>query len=299
MKALRVTLEQWRALQAVVDYGGFAQAAERLNRSQSSVSYAVARLQEQLGVALLVVEGRKARLTETGAVLLQRSRQLVQDAVAIEQLATQLVVGWEPEVRLVVDVALPSTLLMSVLGRFAPQSRGTRVQLREVVLSGADEALLQGAADLVIGTQVPAGFLGEELLRIEFIAVAHIDHALHRLGRELTAQDLVREVQVVVRDSGHEHPRDVGWLGGAQRWTVSGIDTAVAAIGQGLGFGWLPLHHVRDQLQQDMLRELPLREGRRYHAHLHLVFGKQQNPGAATRLLADIFRDQARGASDW
>ena len=56
MKAPRVTLDQWRTLQAVVDHGGFAQAAEALHRSQSSVSYTVARMQEQLGAPLLRIE---------------------------------------------------------------------------------------------------------------------------------------------------------------------------------------------------------------------------------------------------
>lgn len=49
MNSPKVTLDQWRALQAVIDHGGFAQAAEKLHRSQSSVSYAVNRLQELLG----------------------------------------------------------------------------------------------------------------------------------------------------------------------------------------------------------------------------------------------------------
>ena len=66
MKAPRVTLDQWRTLQAVVDHGGFAQAAEALHRSQSSVSYTVARMQDQLGVPLLRIDGRKAVLTEAG-----------------------------------------------------------------------------------------------------------------------------------------------------------------------------------------------------------------------------------------
>ena len=66
MKAPRVTLDQWRTLQAVVDHGGFAQAAEALHRSQSSVSYTVARMQEQLGAPLLRIDGRKAVLTEAG-----------------------------------------------------------------------------------------------------------------------------------------------------------------------------------------------------------------------------------------
>lgn len=87
MKAPRVTLDQWRTLQAVVDHGGFAQAAEALHRSQSSISYTVARMQEQLGVPLLRIDGRKAVLTEAGEVLLRRSRQLVKQAGQLEELA--------------------------------------------------------------------------------------------------------------------------------------------------------------------------------------------------------------------
>ena len=99
MKAPRVTLDQWRTLQAVVDNGGFAQAAEALHRSQSSVSYTVARMQEQLGVPLLRIEGRKAVLTEAGAVLLRRSRHLLKQASQIEDLAHQLELGWEAEIK--------------------------------------------------------------------------------------------------------------------------------------------------------------------------------------------------------
>ena len=70
----RTTLEQWAILAAVVDHGGFAQAATARHKSQSAVSYAIARLQESLDIALLVVEGRKAVLTGHGRILLQRAR---------------------------------------------------------------------------------------------------------------------------------------------------------------------------------------------------------------------------------
>src|SRR3989338_9375835 len=112
MKAPRVTLDQWRTLQAVVDHGGFAQAAEVLHRSQSSVSYTVARMQEQLGVPLLRIDGRKAVLTDAGDVLLRRSRQLVLQASPLEDLAYNLDQGWEAEVRLVVDAAYPTERLL-------------------------------------------------------------------------------------------------------------------------------------------------------------------------------------------
>jgi len=295
MKAPRVSLDQWRTLQAVVDHGGYAQAAERLHRSQSSISYAVARLQEQLGVALLQIEGRKAVLTPAGEALLKRSRQLVADAAELEVFAHDLEQGWESELRLVVDSAYPSSCLMASLKRFMPLSRGCRVQLNEVVLSGADEALLEGRADLAICGQVPSGFLGDQLIEVEFVAVAHPDHPLHRLGRALGNDDLRRETQVVIRDSGVNIKRDVGWLGSANRWTVTSLDRAADALVAGLGFAWLPTHLVDSYIERELLRPLPLRAGGRRAATLFLVLGQGERSGPATRLLAEIFRESSCG----
>jgi DNA-binding transcriptional LysR family regulator len=293
MGAPRVSLEQWRTLQAVIDQGGYARAAEHLHRSQSSVSYTLAKLQEQLGMRLLYIDGRKARLTAAGEVLVRRSRSLVQDAARLEELARTLDQGWEPEVRLVVDAAFPTRLLMTALKRFAPLSRGTRVQLTEVVLSGAHEALTAGEAELGISAELPADRLGDRLIDIEFAAVAHPEHALHRLGRTLTGSDLSREIQVVIRASGPD-PRNKGWLAAEHRWTVTSIDSALSAISQGLGFGWLPCHMIEDRLAAGTLCPLPLREGQRYKVGLYLTYGHEDRIGPATRQLAEILHSTTR-----
>lgn len=290
----RVTLEQWRTLQAVVDFGGYAQAAEQLHRSQSSLSYTVAKLQQQLGMSLLRIEGRRAVLTPAGEVLLRRSRQLVQDAAELEAVAHNLDQGWEPDIRVVVDAAFPSACLMAALKQFVPLSRGTRIQLNEVVLSGADEALLEGRADLVICGHVPQGYLGDQLIEVEFIAVAHRDHALHQLQRKLTNEDLRREIHVVIRDSGVQLKRDVGWLGSTERWTVTSIDKATEALVGGLGFGWLPYHQVKKFIDAGELLPLPLREGQRRKVHLHMVFGQPERAGPATQKLAAILRENCQ-----
>ncbi len=289
MDSPRITLDQWRALQAVVDAGGFAQAAARLHRTQSAVSHAVARLQTQLGLQVLRIEGRKAVLTEAGVAVLGRARALLRTATELEQFAHNLERGWEAEIRLVADAALHSALLMEALRRFQPISQGTRVQLQQVVMSGADEALEEGSADLVIGSRLPPQVLGDLLLEIDFVAVAHPEHALHQLGRSLTQADLVDQLQVVIRDSGVRSPRDSGWLA-AERWTVTSIDNAVAAVQAGLGFSWLPRPQVQTLLDQGGLRLLPLEEGQVQRGQLYLMYGRPQQVGPATRLLAEQFR---------
>jgi len=294
MNMPRTTLEQWRVVQAIVEHGSYAQAAEALHRSQSSVSYMVARLQEQLGVELFLLEGRKARLTENGAALLARASELLGDAHRLEQLADNLQRGWEAEVRLAVDAALPAAVLLSALKAFAGLAPQTRVHLTEVVLSGADQALLQRQVDLAVGTRIPTGHFGERLLDIPFVAVAHPAHPLHRLGRELTAEDLSREMQVVLRDSGQANPRDDGWLGATLRWTVSHMDAMRMLVAGGLGFAWLPDRLVADAARAGTLLPLPLREGRIRHVPLFLIHSQPDVTGPASRHLADVLVRAAR-----
>jgi len=290
MKTPRVTLEQWRTLQAVVDLGGFAQAAEALNRSQSSISYNVARLQEQLGMPLLRQEGRKAVLTEAGAMLLRRSRQLVGQASALEELAQQMEQGWEAEVRLAVDSAFPVAALVRVLRDFMPQSRGCRVRLREEVLSGVEEVLHEGMADLAISGVAITGYLGEEIGTVEFIAVAHPEHPLHQLQRPLSHQDLQEHLQLVIRDSGSTAPRDSGWLGAEQRWTLSSLATAATFVSNGLGFAWLPRHLIEQELESGQLKPLPLIAGGSHSAHFYLYAHKEKTLGPATQILASLIK---------
>ncbi|WP_304640561.1 LysR family transcriptional regulator [Pseudomonas sp.] len=302
MKAPRVTLEQWRTLQAVVDHGGFAQAAQALHRSQSSVSYTVARMQEQLGVPLLSIEGRRAVLTEAGSVLLRRSRNLVQQASQLELLAWNMEQGWEAEVQLVVDAAYPTERLTSALLAFMPQSKGCRVQLREEVLSGVEERLVDGSADLAIsGLSIP-GYLPRQLSSVEFVAVAAPGHPLLQLQRQLNHRDLEEHLQVVIRDSGQRQPRDTGWLGAEQRWTVASLYTASKMVMSGLGFAWLPTQEVNAHLQSGALCELPLQQGGRRSHHLFLYANKDRPLGPASQILAELLvehsmKDTAKGFS--
>ncbi len=95
---MKTTLDEWEILQAVVQLGGFAPAAEQLNRSQSTISYAISRLQERLGVKLFEQRGRKAHLTETGRALLADADPHLAGFHQVEQRARSLASGGQTEI---------------------------------------------------------------------------------------------------------------------------------------------------------------------------------------------------------
>lgn len=289
MKAPRVSLEQWRALQAVVDFGGFAQAATQLNRSQSAISYTVAKLQQQLGIPLLIIEGRKASLTEIGEVLLRQSRQLLNQAIALEQFADSLEQGWEANIHVVVDNLFPSEIIMQVLTQFKPLSHGCAINLTETMLAGAEDAIDANKADIVITAYLPNNVLADQIIEVKFIAVSTVDHRLQLLERKITMADLEQELQVVISDSGNRKRLNAGWLGAEHRWTVSSLETSINAVSNGLGIAWLPQHRIQTLLDQKVLAALPLTEGAEQSVSLYLI--KNQNPGPGVRLFTELLQD--------
>src|ERR1700690_2046002 len=295
MPNTRISLEQWRSLLAVVDAGGYAQAAGVLNKSQSSVTYAVQKTEALLGVKAFEVIGRKAHLTPTGEVLYRRAKALLDEAVALESAAGSLAAGWEPELRLTVEILFPTWLLLKCFARFADERPQTRIELYESVLSGTEEALVQRTVDLAICSRVPPGFAGDPLMRLRFIAAAHPDHPLHRLGRDLTLQDLRQHRHLIIRDTGSQR-RSGSWLGAEQSWTVSQKATSIHAACMRLGFAWFPQDTVRGELERGELKPLPLREGGERWGELYLVFADRDYAGPGARRLAEIIREHVGGS---
>jgi DNA-binding transcriptional LysR family regulator len=292
-----ITLEQWRALLEVVDAGGYAQAADRMHKTQSSVSYAVQKMESVLGVKLFKVKGRKAVLTPTGELLYRRARYLLDEAGSLEEAAKKLSAGWEAEIRIAVEVIFPTFLLLRSLDLLGKESPHTRIEAVESVISGTSEALMQGQTDLAISATIPQGFLGDALMQLRFIPVAHPDHPLHRLGRKLTIEDLRTHRQLVVRETGAQRSTRPS-VESTQRWTVSNMATSIEAARSGYGYAWLPEEKLRDQIGAGTLRQLPLREGGERFAQLYLVFADRDHAGPGTIRLAEIIREQvAKGCS--
>ena len=289
MSLPRTALEQWAVLAAVIDRGGYAQAARALHRSQSAISYTVARLQEALGVPLLSLQGRRAVLTEHGETLLRRARPLLQELATLEDLAHSLQRGWESQLKLVVDLAFPRERLLQIVAELGVACPHTQLQLADAVLSGAEEAITGQSADVVVTTRVPPGHLGDFLMDVSFIAVAHPGHALLQIQGPLAASDLAHHTQVVVRDSGVHTPRDEGWLGAERRFTVSSMEASLAIVTAGLGFAWLPEHLVAPAIAAGTARALPLATGATRIVSLYLVLVRAPIAGPAAREAAQSF----------
>lgn len=287
MNIPRITLDQWRALLAVVEQGSYSKAAAALFKSQSSVTYAVQQLETQLSVKAFRIQGRRAVLTPTGELLYRRARYLVDEAIGLETAARQASAGWEAQISVSVDAIFPTWLLLDCLAGLNRESPHTRVEVTESVLGYRTDTLTRGEADLAIFSSVPPGFLGQPLMRVRFLLVAHPDHPLHHPGRKPTLRELRDHRQLVVRESSPERTTRTA-IDASQRWTVSNMAMSIEAARRGHGFAFLPEHRIREELESGMLKALPVKEGGERYAELYLIFADRDRAGPATRRLAGL-----------
>lgn len=292
----RTDLSQWAVLRTVIETGSFARAAEKLNRSQSSISYAVARLQEAMGVEILRQDGRKAILTAEGRQLLADAIPLIDDLIRIEQRGQLMARGEEAIIRLLVDAIYPKAILFEVLAQFQTRFPHTGVVLQEVVRRPAD-----GEAqpfDLAILLWDKSMGLARRLLDIEMLAVAAAGHPLHQRGKALSYAALARFPGLVIEGPlpSLTNPA-AGEVNGLQ-WRVNTVEAALATVRQGLCHGWLPRHVIADDIASGTLVPLPLAVGAVRTIPLVLNYADEEQAGPLTRALADLLIAASAGAAD-
>ena len=285
----RISLKQWKMFHAVIDCDGFDGAADRLHVTQSTVSHAVAKLQEQLGISLLELKGRKAQITAEGLSLLDRSRELVRHADALEALADHLRQGWGPDVRVAIDPGFPSDLLIQAVRHCSPSLHDMRLSVSELTSDGARRALDGGEVDIAIGAQPVPGFAARFLFEVEHIAVAHPAHPLFSGKRSITHDELDAHSQIIIapaqQDSAASPAESTSHHPGA--WRVWHPDRAISILRQGVGYAWLPRFQVQQALDARHLRALPVAAGHHYHTRLYLMCAQSVTAGSVARQFAD------------
>jgi DNA-binding transcriptional LysR family regulator len=254
------TLDAWEILQTVVQLGGFAPAAEKLNRSQSTISYAMGRLQEQLGVRLFEIHGRKAQLTELGRVqqLEQRARLMASS-------------GGASEVRLSVDSIFPDDRLFAALASFSSSFPHVKPKLRQGTFLSADSEFSLYNAQFCVTGLISRELFVKPILVIEMIAVARCHHPLLSIRRRLSRSDLMQHSLVTIESTASGSLKHQPRLLAQRVLPVGTIESAIAAVRSGFCFGWLPRYRIQPELDAGDFVALPLPAGKTREVRLNLV----------------------------
>jgi DNA-binding transcriptional LysR family regulator len=268
---MNTTLDEWEILHTVVQLGGFAPAAKKLNRSQSTISYAIGRLQEQLGVQLFEIHGRKAQLTELGRLFLADAEPHLAGFQQLEQRARLTALGGASEVRLSVDSIFPAERLFDALASFSRSFPHVRLKLRQDTFLSADSEFSVHNAQLCVTGLMSRELCVKPILVIGMIAVVRYDHPLLSISRRLSRSDLMEHILVTIESMASGSLKHQPRLPAQRVLPVGTIESAIAAVRSGLCFGWLPKYSIQGELEKGEFVALPLSPGKTRDVRLNLV----------------------------
>ena len=130
-------LDLLRSFVAIADAGGFSRAAERIGRTQSTISLQIKRLEELLQQPLFLREGRRLSLTPAGDLMLDYARRVLDlhdEAIARTYPQVALAVNCDFTVNLLdgfakgqYDLVLFKRALLPGQGEAGPEDGGTGV----------------------------------------------------------------------------------------------------------------------------------------------------------------------------
>ncbi len=144
------TLKQLRYFLAVVDHGGFTQAAAALFVAQSALSRHIGQLEDELGFVLLEREPRGVRPTPAGALYRERIRPVDALLLAAAEEGAQLARGEAGVLRLLHSSSTPAKALLPAIARLLEASPGARVELDRVASELQPGEIAAGRADIGI-----------------------------------------------------------------------------------------------------------------------------------------------------
>lgn len=285
-------------LKAILETGSFYGAARKLNYAQSTITFQMQQLEQELGIKLFEKIGRKMALTQAGKDIMPYVDAILENMERLECY------GKEPmEMRGSLKILLAETLLtyqmQPVLAEFRRQAPHVRLSLQAMNCYRITDEIIRGNAD--IGIHYSVGGYGssivmEELQEYQTVLVGHaslqgeeLDFITKGQRKELCL--LVSDIDGVYqkRIDHYLEQKDIRMGGSMELGTT---EAAKRCLLSNLGVCFLPRYVVAEELEQGLLQEIPTEMEKDKITSL-CVYHKNKWITPAMELFIRILKEQA------
>ncbi|GAA4765828.1 LysR family transcriptional regulator [Stakelama sediminis] len=139
--------EAWAIFARVVEHRSFSGAAEAIGISKATVSKAIGRLEQRLGVSLFHRTSRRLTLTDSGRELAERAQRILDEGLCAEESARDSVTALSGLVRVAAPMHFGKLRVAPLIADFLEQHPDVSIELHlsdakvDIVAEGFDVAL--------------------------------------------------------------------------------------------------------------------------------------------------------------
>lgn len=282
-------------MQAVADTGSLQRAAQRLYKTQSAVSMALKKLEQEAGFELFDRSGYRLKMTPHGEQYLRQAEEVLRQHQRLQTLADRLREGAEPHITLCYDHTCDASLWLTTIEQLQASFPATEIRIEgESQLRGL-RRVNQGDADLAICPWLPifrqyGDFETIHIAPFELTVVV-ADALVTKVGGLPRSRQQLLNLPMLVPQN-----LDVGIsmdailrLPSQRRIQANDVSTQRELLLAGVGWGVIPKHMVRSYLNTGQLHEIAIPGFvQQVNLEVHLIRSASRTLGPAARSIWDM-----------
>lgn len=258
-----VTLRQLKVFESVARHLSFSRAAEELHLTQPAVSMQVKQLEEQAGLPLTEMVGKKVYLTEAGEEIARHARRVAQQLREAGE-ALDAIKGVRGGRLSIGVISTAKYFAPRLIAEFRRRQPGVELDLRVNNRETVVRQLADNEIDLAIMGQPPQDFttVAEAFADHPLVIVAAPDHPLAK--RKQIPPALLNEEVFIIREPGsgtratmERFFADVG-VTPTHVMEMVGNETIKQAVMAGLGLAFISAHTVTLECEVGRMVKLPV-----------------------------------------
>ena len=258
-----------RTFIAVVQHKGFSRAAEHVHLTQSAVSHAIKRLEQQLDLKLIERDARRFEVTEAGQIIYTRAVEIhnqVSRLSDVRQVGREKIFG---HLRLLFASRIESPVLDALLGEFKRANPGVTLSI-DIFPSVEIQSMIErglGSVGLCLVREKPKNMESFLFFRQRYGLFCGQAHKY--FGRtDIKAKDLRHEDFVTFQSdqlggvlSSLSIYREKHAYEGRVVATSNNLDEVIRLTEIGIGIGLIPMHIGSRLVSENKLFRLPPAKG--------------------------------------
>lgn len=257
-------LKSLYTVKKILETESYQRAAQALNYAQSTITFQIHQLEDELSVKLFEKSGKRMLLTQDGKELLPYIDQILQATEAMQHFHDSQD-GLYGELRIALPESLATYEMQSVLRDFKARAPGVKLSLQVMNCFAIYDSLLDGNFDLAIHYDVrpyPGSFETKKLASYPLTMVASPE--LDETAGDLIQSNQRKDICHIINDrnalylkvlDSYLKQKNIHLEDGMEVWSIEAVKRCVMSK---LGIAFLPRFTVEEELRQGRLKELQL-----------------------------------------
>ncbi len=258
----QMELKYLQTFRIIVDTGSFLHAAKRLNYTQSTITFQMQQLEQELSVKLFERIGRKMHLTQAGNEILPYVDIILQNVEYLENFKNE-----NKKLHGSLRIALPESLLtyqmQPVLKAFHEQAPNVQLSLQTLNCFAIRDQIVAGNVDM--GIHYDVGGYGSTMMIEKLKSFSLTLAANFRLDEDkidFTSSNQSINIQLLSNDPESIYQKRLDHYLKEKKITLSGtmemggLEAIKRSLLSNLGISYLPTFIIEDELKQGTLKAL-------------------------------------------